>query len=77
MKKQTKILIIALILLIVLGGYILNDKIIKPYYQQQGEINLAVRMNNQNFFPVICGEEIVNIQPKYNREEVCNPGGQT
>ncbi len=36
MKNQTILVIILLILLLGLGAYNFNDKVIKPHYQQQG-----------------------------------------
>lgn len=43
MKKQTITIIITLILLLITVGYIVDDKIIKPHYQEQG----AIAMRNQ------------------------------
>jgi len=43
MENKTKIIITTIILILILGGYIINDKIIKPYYQKQG----AIIMQNQ------------------------------
>ncbi len=36
MNKQTIITIILIIIILVGGLFILNDKVIKPYYEQQG-----------------------------------------
>ena len=43
MENKTKIILGTIIVILLLGGYILNDKIIKPHYQEQG----AVFMQNQ------------------------------
>ena len=43
MKTQTKLIFTAIIVILILGGYIIDDKIIKPYYQTQG----ATAMRNQ------------------------------
>ena len=43
MKTQTKIIIGTIIVILILGGYILDDKVIKPHYQEQG----AIAMRNQ------------------------------
>ena len=43
MDKLKLILILTIIILLVLGGYVLNDKVVKPYYENQG----AIIMRNQ------------------------------
>lgn len=71
MKTQTGILIIALILILILGIYILNDKIIRPIYQQQGINAVIININQRGEIPILNNETInwIPIQQICNQRE--------
>ena len=75
MKKQTIILIVALILLLVLVGYIINDKIIRPYYQEQGILIVVNEINAKGTVPVFFDENNTTGIRWISIQQICS-GGQ-
>ena len=53
MKTQTKIIIGAILVILILGGYILDDKVIKPHYQEQGIAAVINQINSNGNIPII------------------------
>jgi len=71
-NKWKIISIILIILFILIVGYYVEQKYVKPYYQEQGVNNLINDMNNRNYFPIICSESnIIPLSISYNRSKHC------
>ncbi len=72
MKKQTIILIVVLILLLILVGYILDDKIIRPYYQEQGILIIINEINTKGNIPVFFNENNTTGVRWISIQQICN-----
>jgi len=74
MENKTKIILGTIIVILILGGYILNDKIIKPHYQEQGAITMrnqiAVSQTQTGDILIVNGENLTTI----NIQEICGGG---
>ncbi len=53
MENKTKIIIGTIIVILILGGYILNDKVVSPYYQQQGINAAIIQINSNGNIPIL------------------------
>lgn len=58
MKIQIKIIFGAIIIILILGGYILNDKFVRPYYQDQGISAVINEINIQGQIPILNNQTI-------------------
>ena len=74
MENKTKLIFTAIIVILILGGYILNDKIIKPHYQEQGAIamqnQIAISQTQTGNILIVDGNNLTTI----NINEICGGG---